>query len=333
MLNHRLDSAGGAASCSRVIPLSTRRLCPTGGCARLVEPRCSVGMQTGKRYPLAAGPAARRDDRRIDASPRLFPRRFRSEIDTFCPPRGVRGRAARVAAQPRAGWPRPPPPPARPGARARTHGGSRPRHHDPRLASWTLPSTPPVQRRNDPPRRSAPGASHRLPGSQSGLGRDHRNRGSPRRDPAGPGCVLSRSRGPAPHDRQRPKNVAPARRTTVVAPGRIVATRAGPTTRTGPATRTGPPTRAGPSTRTDAPTHRSIRRYAGVAPAPARSLRRSPRSVGGSDWHASASGPHVDTVGPNPWKAASSPGRWLESYVAPFRADIRRRPCRVRSEL
>jgi hypothetical protein len=221
-------------------------------------------MQTRTRYLLAAAPATRCEDRRIDAGPRLFPRRSRSEIDAFCARRGVGGRAASVAAQPRAGWPRPPPP-ARPGARARTHGGSRPRHHDPRLASRTLPSTPPVQQRDDPPRRSAPGASHRLPGDQSGVRRDHQNRASPRRGPTGRGCALSRSRGPAPHNRQRPKHAARTGRTTIVAPGRIVATGAGPATR------------AGPTTRTDAPTHPSIRRYAGVAPAPARSLRPSQR--------------------------------------------------------
>ena len=273
-------------------------------------------MQIGTRYPLAAGPATRCEDRRIDAGPRQFPRRFRSEIDGFCPPREVGGRAARVAAQPRADWPRPPSA-ARPSARARTHGGSRPRHHDPRLASRTLPSAPPVQRRDDPPRRSAPGASHRLPGGQSGVGRDHQNRASPRRDPTGLGCALSRWRGPAPHDRQRPKNAASAGGTTIVAPGRIVATGAGAATGAGPATRARPATRACPATPTNAPTHPAIRRYAGVAPAPARSLRRSQRGVGGSDRHA-ASEPHVDTVGPNPWKAASSLGRWLESYVALF---------------
>jgi hypothetical protein len=223
-----------------------------------------------------------------------------------------------VAAQPRAGWPRPPPPPTRPGARARTHSGSRPRHHDPRPASRTLPSAPPVQRRHDPPRRSAPGASHRLPGGQSGVGRDHQNRASPRRDPKGPGCALSPSRGPAPHDRQRPKSAAHSGGTPIVAPGRIVVTRAGPATRAGPTSRASPATRAGPATRTDAPTHPSIRRYASVAPAPARSLRRSQRGVGGSDRHAAASGPHVDTVGAKALEAASSLGRWLESYTALF---------------
>jgi hypothetical protein len=226
--------------------------------------------------PLAAVPATRCEDRRTDAGPRLFPRRFRSEIDAFCPPRDVGGRAARVAAQPRTGWPRPPSA-AGPGARARTHGRSRPRHHDPRLASRTLPSAPPVQRRDDPPRRSAPGANHRLPGGQSGVGRDHQNRASPRRDPSRLGCALSHWRGPAPYDRQPPKNAARDGRRTIVAPGRIVATGAGPATRAGPATGAGPATRAGPTTPTDAPTHPSTRSYAGVAPTPARSLRHSQR--------------------------------------------------------
>jgi hypothetical protein len=228
--------------------------------------------------------------------------------DAFYPRRGVGGRAACVAAQPRAGWPRLPSPPIRPSARTRTHGGSRTRHDDPRPASGTLPSAPPVKRRRDPPRRSAPGASYRLPGGQSAVGRDHQNRAAPRRDPKGTGCAPGHSRRPAPRDRQRPKNGAHAARTTIVAPDRIVATPAGSTPRAGPTRRAGPTTGTGPTTRTDAPAHPSITRYAGVALAPARSL--SAHRWRSADRAVTPRHPGPTSIRwADPWKAASSLGR------------------------
>lgn len=99
----RPGSAVGADRCSTAIQPSTHRPSRTGGCARLVEPFCSVATKPRTARSVRGPPASRREDRQPTPGCRAPAGRFRPEPDAFSPSGAIGDRAARVAAQPRAG--------------------------------------------------------------------------------------------------------------------------------------------------------------------------------------------------------------------------------------